>query len=57
MVWRPSLRFQTSAIIVVSFLLSHAAGLLFYSFDRKGALEMTEAVDLAESGSLRSRQW
>jgi signal transduction histidine kinase len=55
MVWRPSLRFQTSAIIVVSFLLSHAAGLLFYSFDRKGALEMTEAVDLAERAAGISR--
>lgn len=48
MAWRPSLRFQTTAIIVASFLLSHAAGLLFYNLDRRDALEMTEAVDLAE---------
>jgi signal transduction histidine kinase len=46
--WPASLRFQTTAIIVASFLLSHAAGLLFYNLDRRGALEMTEAVDLAE---------
>ena len=40
-----SLRFQTSAIILASFLVSHVAGLLFYTLDRRGALEMTEAID------------
>ena len=52
---RPSLRLQTSAIIIASFLLSHVAGLLFYSFDRRGALEITEAVDLAERAAGISR--
>ena len=52
---RPSMRFQTAAIIVVGFLLSHAAGLLFYSLDRRGALEMTEAMDLIERAAGISR--
>ncbi|TNC63118.1 ATP-binding protein [Rubellimicrobium roseum] len=55
MATRPSMRFQTAAIIVVSFLLSHAAGLLFYSLDRRGALEMTEAMDLIERAAGISR--
>jgi hypothetical protein len=42
------MRVQTAAIIVASFLLSHVRGPSFYSFDRRGALEMTEAVDLVE---------
>lgn len=50
-----SMRVQTAAIIVVSFLLSHVAGLLFYRLDRQGALEMTEAVDLAERAAGISR--
>jgi len=54
MLWR-SMRFQTAAIIVVSFLLSHAAGLLFYSLDRQDALAMTEAIDRAERAAGISR--
>lgn len=54
MAWH-SMRFQTAAIIVVSFLLSHAAGLLFYSLDRQGALAMTEAIDRAERAAGISR--
>ncbi|EYD74218.1 Signal transduction histidine kinase [Rubellimicrobium mesophilum DSM 19309] len=50
-----SMRFQTAAIIVVSFLLSHAAGLLFYSLDRQEALAMTEAIDRAERAAGISR--
>lgn len=42
-----SMRFQTSAIIIASFLLSHLVGLLLYGFDRR-ALAMTEAIDRAE---------
>ena len=48
MAWRPSLRFQTAAIIVVSFLLSHLAGVFYYSLERRDALELTEALDRAE---------
>jgi signal transduction histidine kinase len=49
------MRVQAAAIIVASFLLSHAAGLMFYSFDRRGALEMTEAIDLVERAAGVSR--
>lgn len=55
MALRRSMRSQTAAIIVVSFLLSHIAGLLFYSFDRQGALAMTEAIDRAERAAGVSR--
>ena len=50
-----SMRGQTAAIIVVSFLLSHVTGILFYSLDRRGALEMTEAMDLGERAGGISR--
>lgn len=50
-----SLRFQTAAIIVAAFFLSHLAGYLIYVFDRKDALEMTEAIDLAERAAGVSR--
>lgn len=50
-----SLRVQTAAIIIVSFLLSHVAGILFYSLDRRGALERTEAIDLVERAAGISR--
>lgn len=43
-----SLRFQASVIIVASILLSHAVGLLLYGVERRGAIEMTEAIDRAE---------
>ena len=52
---RPSMRVQTAAIIIVSFFVSHVAGLLFYSLDRRGALEMTEAMDLVERAAGISR--
>lgn len=52
---RRSMRFQTSVIIIVSFLLSHAAGYLFYELDRRSALEMTEAIDIAERAAGVSR--
>jgi signal transduction histidine kinase len=50
-----SMRFQTSAIIVVAFLLSHLAGFVIYTIDRKDALRMTEAIDLAERAAGVSR--
>lgn len=43
-----SLRFQTSAIIIASFLASHIAGLVLYNVDRRVSLEMTEAIDRSE---------
>lgn len=43
-----SMRFQASAIIVASIVLSHAVGLLLYGAERRGAIEMTEAIDRAE---------
>jgi signal transduction histidine kinase len=49
------MRAQTAAVIAASFLLSHAAGVLFYTLDRQGALEMTEAVDLIERAAGVSR--
>jgi signal transduction histidine kinase len=50
-----SMRFQTSAIIFVSFMLSHITGYLFYKYDRQNALEMTEAFDIAERAAGVSR--
>ena len=50
-----SMRVQTAAILVASVLLSHVAGLLFYSLDRQGALAITEATDLAERAAGVSR--
>lgn len=50
-----SLRVQTAAIVVLSLLLSHAAGLLIYTLERRGALEMTEAIDRAERAADASR--
>ncbi|MBL3674108.1 ATP-binding protein [Paracoccus aerius] len=50
-----SMRFQTAAIIVASFILSHAAGLFFYALDRRDALAVTEAVDRAERAADISR--
>ena len=52
---RLSMRFQASAIIIVGFLLSHGAGYLFYTLDRRDALEMTEATDFAERAGSISR--
>ncbi|MBB3710917.1 signal transduction histidine kinase [Limimaricola variabilis] len=52
--WR-SMRAQTTAIIVASFVLSHLVGYAFYHVDRQGALELTEAVDLAERAAGISR--
>jgi signal transduction histidine kinase len=49
------MRAQAATIIIVSFLLSHVAGILFYSLDRRGALEMTEAMDLVERAAGISR--
>ncbi len=54
MTWR-SMRSQTTAIIVASFLLSHLVGYAFYHFDRRDAMELTEAVDLAERAAGISR--
>lgn len=54
MKWR-SMRSQTTAIIVASFLLSHLVGYAFYHFDRRDAMELTEAVDLAERAAGISR--
>jgi signal transduction histidine kinase len=50
-----SMRFQTSAIIIASFLLSHLVGLLLYTIERRGALGMTEAMDRAERSADISR--
>lgn len=50
-----SLRFQTVAIIALTLLLSQIAGLVFYSFDRRSALELTEAIDRAERAADVSR--
>ncbi|MFD2816730.1 hypothetical protein ACFSYD_23570 [Paracoccus aerius] len=50
-----SMRFQTAAIIIASFILSHAAGLLFYALDRRDTLAITEAVDRAERAADISR--
>ena len=50
-----SLRFQTSAIIVITLLLSQVAGLLFYTLERRNALEVTEAIDRAERAADVSR--
>ena len=50
-----SLRFQTVAIIALTILLSQMAGLVFYSFDRRSALELTEAIDRAERAADVSR--
>lgn len=52
---RPSMRFQTSAILVASILLSHVIGLLLYAVERRGALELTEAIDRAERSADISR--
>lgn len=52
--WR-SMRARTTAIIVASFVLSHLVGYAFYHFDRREAVEMTEAVDLAERAAGISR--
>lgn len=43
-----SMRVQTAAIIVVGLVLSHAAAYLLYAQDRRDALMMTEALDVAE---------
>lgn len=50
-----SVRFQVSAIILASFLLSHAVGLLLYALDRRGALERAEAFGRAEQSAGISR--
>ncbi len=52
--WR-SMRAQTTAIIVASFVLSHLVGYAFYHVDRQDAVELTEAVDLAERAAGISR--
>jgi signal transduction histidine kinase len=52
---RPSMRAQAAAVIVATFLLSHLAGVLFYAFERRGAIEMTEALDLVERAAGLSR--
>lgn len=50
-----SMRAQTAVIIVVAFVLSHLAGYLLYSWDRRDALMMTEAIDIAERAAGISR--
>ncbi|MDQ1900238.1 ATP-binding protein [Paracoccus sp. WLY502] len=55
MAFYASMRFRTAAIIVASFILSHAAGLLFYALDRRDTLAVTEAVDRAERAADISR--
>ncbi len=49
------MRGETSSIIIVALLLSHIAGYVIYAFDRRDALEMTEAADLAERAAGISR--
>lgn len=50
-----SMRLQTAAIIIAGFVLSHVAGYLLYSQDRRDALLMTEALDIAERAAGVSR--
>jgi signal transduction histidine kinase len=50
-----SMRGETSAIIIIALMLSHIAGYLIYTLDRRDALEMTEAADLAERAAGISR--
>lgn len=52
---RQSMRVQTTVIIIVAFLLSHVAGYIIYTLDRRDALEMTEAIDIAERAAGISR--
>ncbi len=49
------MRGETSSIIILALLLSHIAGYMIYHFDRRDALEMTEAADLAERAAGISR--
>ncbi|OOY07013.1 ATP-binding protein [Thioclava sp. F36-7] len=55
MTWKRSLRAETSAILVIAMLLSHLAGYLIYTTDRRDAIEITEAVDIAERAAGISR--
>jgi signal transduction histidine kinase len=48
-------RFQISAIILASVLLSHMIGLLLYAVERGGALRMAEAMGRAEQSAGISR--
>ena len=50
-----SMRVQTAAIIVAGFVLSHFAGYLLYTQDRRDALLITEALDIAERAASVSR--
>jgi signal transduction histidine kinase len=50
-----SMRLQTAAIIIAGFVLSHVAGYLLYTQDRRDALLMTEALDIAERAAGVSR--
>ena len=52
---RQSLRMQTTVIIIMAFLISHVAGYIIYTLDRRDALEMTEAIDVAERAAGISR--
>ena len=49
------MRGETSSVIIIALLLSHVLGYLIYHFDRRDALEMTEAADLAERAAGISR--
>ncbi len=53
--WIRTMRGETSSVIITALLLSHIAGYLIYHFDRRDALEMTEAADLAERAAGISR--
>lgn len=50
-----SMRFQTSAIVIVGLLLSHLIGYLIYTDNRNNALLVTEAIDIAERAAGVSR--
>ncbi len=50
-----SMRVQTVAIMAVGFALAQLAGYWLYSLDRRGAIEMTEALDIAERAAGLSR--
>ena len=50
-----SMRLQTAAIIIAGFVLSHLAVFLIYAEDRRDALLITEAFDIAERAAGVSR--
>ena len=50
-----SMRLQTAAIIIAGIVLSHLAAYLLYARDRRDALLVTEALDIAERAAGISR--